>query len=86
MSLPRISMPHGGTYPPHVVEVVLRVGDPEDGGGEHAWLRITDCRTRPDIVGRMYRYPCRGGAPHWSRLSERAAEAAQRAPHMSDAQ
>ena len=78
----RVSMPQGGTYPPHDAEVVRRVGDADDGAGEHAWLRIVACESRPDIVGRMYRAPCRGGASHWARLPREVAQAAQAAPHF----
>lgn len=82
MTLPRVSMPQGGTYPPHVAEITRRVGDPADGAGEHAWLRIVACEARPDIVGRAYRTPCRGGAAHWARLPDDVAQAAQAAPHL----
>ena len=80
-----VRMPQGGTYPPHVAEVVRRIGSPDDGAGEHAWLRIVACDARPDIVGRMYRTPLRGGPAHWVRLPAAGREAALRAPHLSDA-
>ena len=80
-----VKMPQGGTYPPHTVEVVRRIGDPDDGAGEHAWLRIVACEAQPGAVGRMYRIPFRGGPAHWTRLPAAGETAALQAPHLNDA-
>jgi len=77
-----VQMPQGGAYPPHAAEVVRRVGDPSDGAGEHVWLKIVACEARPDIVGRMYRTPFRGGPSHWTRLPAHGEAAAIQAPHL----
>lgn len=79
----QLAMPTSGPYPAHVARVLMRAGDPGDPQGEHAVLLVTACDDLPRIVGTTYRMPCRGGAPHWRRMSEAAVRVAMMAPHVA---
>lgn len=64
---PQIQVEASGGYPPHIVEIINRMGEP---GDVHLNVRIFECSARPEVVGRTYRMPVGGhgevaaAAPH----------------------